>query len=191
MLRPFFSQNTLYASPRPPTITLRLFAALPIARTLELAALRADVSAGLSLSSLPHVRLDIVPGLAYAAFSRSLALGAFAIDSHPYAGCNSMHDLLHAGVPVVTLEGRLWRGRIGAAILRRLGLPWLVATSVGEFQAKIARLVTDAQWRREMRRRVAHADLSLLVDPFAAQWRHGLGLALDDVALRRRSFCQE
>lgn len=185
----FRAQSTLHAARRPTTITLRLFAAVPLARALELAALRADVSAGLGLAALPHVRLDIVPGLAYAAFSRSLALGAFAIDSHPYAGCNSMYDLLHAGVPVVTLEGRLWRGRIGAAMLRRLGLQWLVAASVGEFQSKITRLVVDEAWRREMRRRVAQADLSLLVDQSARQWRRAIGMALDDFAGRRRSHC--
>ncbi|KAA0165237.1 hypothetical protein FNF28_03518 [Cafeteria roenbergensis] len=165
----------------PPTVTLRLFAALPASRAIELASLRADVSSALGLASLPNVRLDIVPGLAYGAFVRALSLGAFAVDSLPLAGCNSMHDLLHAGVPTVTLEGRGWRGRIGAAMLRRLGLHWLVADSVGDFQAKIARLVTDLPWRREMRRRVALADLSVLqvTEAEGLQWRAGLATALE------------
>jgi predicted O-linked N-acetylglucosamine transferase (SPINDLY family) len=162
-------------------VTVRVFAATTIREPLALAALRADVASGMMVDRLPHVRVEVVPGLPYRSFLQSLSLGTIGVDSYPFSGCNSMQDLLHAGVPTVTLEGPLWRSRIGGAMLRRLGLEWLVATSRAEFVDKVMELLRNGTRRAELRDRIARADLSLLEDQHPHQWRRGLGMMLDEL----------
>lgn len=74
------------------------------------------------------------------------------LDTFPYGGFNSLVEVLCAGVPFVTLEGRTARERFGAALLRRLGLPdALVTHSVDEFVHMARRLLQDADLRMHIR----------------------------------------
>jgi len=86
-----------------------------------------------------------------------------ALDPFPFNGCTTTFEALWMGVPVVTLEGRRWLGRMSAGFLRHAGLEDLVAADADTYVALAARLAADvdgrAVLRAELRRRVADSPL--------------------------------
>lgn len=67
-----------------------------------------------------------------------------ALDSFPYCGTTTTFDALWMGVPVVTLAGDRHAGRVGKAILSRVGLSGLVARSKQEYIAIAVSLAGDS-----------------------------------------------
>lgn len=119
-----------------------------------------------------------------------LRLGDLYLDSYPFGGVNSLVDPLEIGTPVVAWEGDAFRSRMGAALLRSLGLDELVATD-GEEYARIAlelaadparRVRVSATIRARMER------LPLFLDTLAASDAFGdlLETAYDELCARGR-----
>lgn len=86
-----------------------------------------------------------------------LALADIGLDALPYCSHTTAIDLLAANVPLVTIEGPTLPGRVAASILRAGGLPELVQPDASGFAAMAARLAMDAQFARDMRKRVFSA----------------------------------
>jgi len=63
-----------------------------------------------------------------------------ALDSFPYNGTTTTCEALYMGVPVLSLAGRTHVARVGASILRRVGLDNLVADSEDGFVEAARRL---------------------------------------------------
>ncbi|MBF0293907.1 MAG: tetratricopeptide repeat protein [Magnetococcales bacterium] len=57
-----------------------------------------------------------------------LALADLALDTFPYNSHATGCDALWSGVPLVTLQGNAFAGRVGASLLHAVGLPELVAS---------------------------------------------------------------
>jgi protein O-GlcNAc transferase len=55
------------------------------------------------------------------------------------------------GVPVVTIAGDRFVGRVGASLLSELGLGELVATGIDDYVGRAIRLAEDVARRRELR----------------------------------------
>ena len=66
------------------------------------------------------------------------------LDPFPYNGGTITCDALWMGVPVVTLSGATFAGRMGRSVLAETGLPELVAHSPREY-AKLATGLTCPQ----------------------------------------------
>ena len=66
-----------------------------------------------------------------------------ALDTFPYAGTTTTCEALWMGVPVVTLAGEVHAGRVGASLLKRVGLPELVAKSRDEYLRIAVELAND------------------------------------------------
>ncbi len=93
-----------------------------------------------------------------------IARADIALDPTPFNGGMSTADALWMGVPVVSLTGRGFVGRIGASMLSRAGLADLVAISTDNY-VRIARdlagdLTRLASLRAGMRQRIEHSSLS-------------------------------
>jgi len=56
-----------------------------------------------------------------------LSIGDIYLDTFPFSGVNSLIDPLEVGIPVVVQEGRTFRSRMGASLLRSLEIPELIA----------------------------------------------------------------
>ncbi|HET7803958.1 MAG TPA: tetratricopeptide repeat protein [Pseudolabrys sp.] len=77
------------------------------------------------------------------------------LDSIGWSGCNSALECLRQALPIVTFEGKTMRGRHCAAILRMLGVPETIATTVDDYVAIASRLGRDKQFRQTMSARMA------------------------------------
>jgi len=86
-----------------------------------------------------------------------------ALDPFPFTGSTTTFEALWMGVPVVTLEGSRMVARWSAAMLRKVGLPHLIARNEAEY-VEIARQLASnpgelARLRAELRDRVARSPL--------------------------------
>ncbi|MBI3884824.1 MAG: tetratricopeptide repeat protein [Opitutae bacterium] len=104
-----------------------------------------------------------------------MALGDVYLDTFPFAGVNSLVDPLEAAIPVVTWEGETFRSRMGAGLLRSLGLTDLITRDADGYHALAVRLAGAAAqrdaWRTQIREKMARAPLFL--DPLAASEAFG------------------
>lgn len=125
-----------------------------------------------------------------------LALGDIYLDTFPFGGVNSLVDPLENGTPVVAWEGDTFRSRMGAALLRSLGLDELVAPDAGTYHALCVRLATDTAWRDSLRTHIAARmdRMPVFLDTLAASDGFGalLEKSYDDlVRVGREAFRRE
>jgi predicted O-linked N-acetylglucosamine transferase (SPINDLY family) len=92
-------------------------------------------------------RLIVLPPLPHEDYLRvNLACDAM-VDTMHWSGGNTSLDALACALPVVTLPGRLMRGRQSAAMLRLAGAAELVASDPDDYVRIASRLVDDRPWR--------------------------------------------
>ena len=108
-----------------------------------------------------------------------------ALDTTPLNGGTTTFDLLWMGVPMVTLAGEIFSGRMGASLLTNLGRDQWIAQSEEEFvelAANIADSVSTLSADRQMQRELMEA--SPLMDElnFAAQFSARVTSVLQDFA---------
>lgn len=72
-----------------------------------------------------------------------LALADLCLDTLPYGAHATTSDALWAGVPVLTCLGKAFAGRVAASLLKAIGVPELVASSLAEYEAIALRLARD------------------------------------------------
>lgn len=94
-----------------------------------------------------------------AAYLGGYARADIALDPFPYNGTTTTCDSLWMGVPVVTFEGKRHSARVGASLLRHIGLNELVARDLDDYVAKAIELGRDRarliEYRRTLRERFA------------------------------------
>jgi predicted SAM-dependent methyltransferase len=68
-----------------------------------------------------------------------------ALDTYPYHGTTTTCEALWMGVPVITLAGATHVSRVGASIMKRVGLEELVASDHAQYVDKALALSADLQ----------------------------------------------
>ena len=84
-----------------------------------------------------------------------LRLADLFLDTLPYGAHTTASDALWAGVPVLTLLGNSFAGRVAASLLTAVGLPQLITRSPEEFEALALRLSQDRKRLNEIRQELA------------------------------------
>ena len=77
------------------------------------------------------------------------------LDTIGFSGFNSVSQAVECDLPVVTVEGKFLRGRLGAGVLRRIGMDELVAPDSATYVETAVRLCEDAAYGIDVRRRMA------------------------------------
>jgi predicted O-linked N-acetylglucosamine transferase (SPINDLY family) len=72
-----------------------------------------------------------------------LGLADLFLDTRPYNAHSSASDALWAGVPVLTLPGDTFAGRVGASLLHACGLPELIADSPSSYETMALHLARN------------------------------------------------
>jgi len=78
-----------------------------------------------------------------------LKLADVYLDSYPYSGATSALEALDVGLPIVAREGNALRSRAGAALLRDLQMPELIADSEEAYIQLATVLGTDPDLRQQ------------------------------------------
>ena len=110
-----------------------------------------------------------LPGPEYLARYRAVDL---FLDTLPYNAGTTASDALWAGLPVLTCAGETFAGRVGASLLRAVGLPELVTASQEQYESLAVELASDPQLLAGVRAKLAsHLRASALFNT-AASARH-------------------
>jgi predicted O-linked N-acetylglucosamine transferase (SPINDLY family) len=129
------------------------------------AALRARLAGEFGRRGLDFERCALfLPWQSRAAFLGLLRAADVFLDTLGFSGFNTAQQAVECGLPVVTREGRFLRGRLASGILKRIGVPELVAADEAQYVDLVVRLAQDADYREEMRRRIASGRPSLFED---------------------------
>jgi predicted O-linked N-acetylglucosamine transferase (SPINDLY family) len=118
------------------------------------------------------------PWMPKAGFHALLRRADVFLDTIGFSGFNTVMQAVECGLPVVTRRGRFLRGRLGSAILSRMGIEELVAATDEDYVRLAVRLAGDAEYRQRLRDAIA-ARREVLFDDLAPiraleQWLLGL-----------------
>ena len=101
-----------------------------------------------------------------------IKLADLLLDSCYFNAHTTGSDALWAGVPVLTRLGETYASRVGASLLRAVGLPELITTSAGDYEALALELATDAPKLGAIRQRLAANRLTEPLFDTALTTRH-------------------
>lgn len=130
-------------------------------------------------------RLDLRPASGHEAYFAAYRNIDLALDPFPYNGGTITCDALWMGVPVVTLSGKTFAGRMGRSVLAETGLCELVVNSPSEYADLAASLGKDldrlAGLRHNLRQRFTDCPVCDML-----QFAKDLAKALHAMASSRR-----
>jgi protein O-GlcNAc transferase len=89
-------------------------------------------------------RILFAPDRAPADHLARLSLADLFLDSLPYNAHTTASDALWAGVPLLTLRGKAFAGRVAASLLTAAGLEELITETPEAYEALAVKLATDA-----------------------------------------------
>jgi len=123
-----------------------------------------------------------------------LRIGDVYLDTFPFGGVNSLVDPLEAGLPVVVWEGSAFRSRMGAALVRALQIPELIAAGEPEYLRIATELAMDSTKRAALSTRITSAmeRTPIFMDPLAASDAFGdlVEVAFDELAEKGKNTWQ-
>jgi predicted O-linked N-acetylglucosamine transferase (SPINDLY family) len=77
------------------------------------------------------------------------------LDTLPYNAHTTAADALWAGLPLLTCTGSTFPGRVAGSLLKAIGLPELIASSLERYQARALELARTPALLAELRARLA------------------------------------
>jgi protein O-GlcNAc transferase len=101
-----------------------------------------------------HSHGIFIPWLNRDAFYSLMRKADVFLDTIGFSGFNTVMQAIECSLPVVTMDGRFMRGRLGSGIMKRLRLPDLVAKAEGDYVELAVKLASDKQYSRQVRARI-------------------------------------
>lgn len=122
---------------------------------------RAGIDTDRQVRFLPQMPLD-----QYLSLCR---VADVVLDPPVFGGGNSTYEALYQDAVVVTLEGEFLRGRISAAMYRKMGLADLIPADARAYVDLALRLAKDEDFRTEQRARIAERRHLIYLDDDGVQ----------------------
>ena len=123
-------------------------------------AFRDNLRGAASASGLDPARLIFAPRTDPDSHLARQQLADLMLDTAPYNGHMTTSDALWACVPLVTMLGTAFAGRVAASQLQTLGLPELITSSLEDYEALALALARDPARLAALRARLAAARAS-------------------------------
>lgn len=156
----------------------------------------ANLRAEATKRGIAHERLLFAPPLPVAEHMARLPLADLFLDTFKCNAHTTASDALWAGLPLLTLPGRSFAARVGASLLRAIGLPELIAQSREDYAALALDLARDSARLGAIRSKLAAnrlkrplfrtdlttAQIERAYEAAHARWRAGKQPADIDVA---------
>ena len=105
-------------------------------------------------------RLVFAPSLPLDRHLARLKQADLFLDSLPYNAHTTASDALWAGLPLLTLRGTSFPGRVAASLLGAVGMPELVTQTMAEYEEKAVNLARDREALKTIRDRLARNRLN-------------------------------
>lgn len=102
-------------------------------------------------------RLVFARRVPYVQHLARLSLADLFLDTLPFNGGATAGDVLCAGLPLLTCAGEAFAARMAGSLLRSLGLPELITTSLDEYERRALELLEQPLRLAELRARLASA----------------------------------
>jgi protein O-GlcNAc transferase len=106
-------------------------------------------------ADMDPMRLVFAPPLSLDQHVARLALGDLFLDSLFSNAHTTASDALWAGLPLVTVYGGAFQGRVAASLLKAIGLPELVTENLEQYEALALQLARDFNLLKSYRQRLA------------------------------------
>ncbi len=90
-------------------------------------------------------------------YCRLLQLADVLIDPPHYGANSSCYDIFSYNLPLVTMPGKVFVGRVTQAFYRKMGVDDLVVHSPDEYVRKAVQVATDRDYRHYVTERIAEA----------------------------------
>jgi predicted O-linked N-acetylglucosamine transferase (SPINDLY family) len=100
-------------------------------------------------------RLIFAPSLPLDRHLARLKQADLFLDSLPYNAHTTASDALWAGLPLLTLMGASFPGRVAASLLRAVGMPEMVVHTLADYEAAAIGLATSAQALDALKQKLA------------------------------------
>ena len=101
-------------------------------------------------------RVVFAPHVQLAEHMARQRLADLFLDTTPYNAGATAAAALWSGVPLLTVLGSTFVGRMAASMLHAVGLPELVAESLSDYEARALRMATDPAFCTSLKQRLAH-----------------------------------
>ncbi len=121
---------------------------------LSVAAVREEIARQFAACGIADDRLDLRAGVTRAGLLATYNDIDIALDPFPYGGGTTTAEALWMGVPVVSLRGDRFAGRVSESMLTTVGLPELVAADADAYIATAGTLAADLPHLADLRRRL-------------------------------------
>jgi protein O-GlcNAc transferase len=121
---------------------------------------RANLAREAAARGIAPARLVFAPRLPLPEHLARHRLADLFLDTLPYNAHTTASDSLWAGLPVLTCAGNTFAGRVAGSLLRTVGLPELVTTSLEEYETVALRLSRNADMLARLRVRLAETRLT-------------------------------
>jgi predicted O-linked N-acetylglucosamine transferase (SPINDLY family) len=114
-------------------------------------------------------RVVFVPFMSFARFMELLSIADVVLDTPHFNGMNSSLQAFAVGAPVVTLPGRLQRGRHTQAMYRQMAIDDCIAANATEYVDIAVHIGTDPAHAGALRERILTRKHVLFEDPRVVQ----------------------
>jgi protein O-GlcNAc transferase len=110
-------------------------------------------------------RVRFLDAMPFPRFMRLMACADVCLDTLHFNGMNSSLEALALGIPIVTLPGRMQRGRHTQAMYRKMNILDCIAKDPAEYVRIAVRLGTDQEYATAIGTRIRAASHLLFEDP--------------------------
>ncbi|MFO1316060.1 MAG: tetratricopeptide repeat protein [Burkholderiales bacterium] len=116
---------------------------------------RANLAREAAALGMPATRVVFAPAVAQEAHVARLAAADLAVDVLPCGAHTTGSDALWAGVPLLTVRGDTFAGRVGTSLVHAVQLPDLATDTVEAYATLLGTLVRDRERLRAYRHHLA------------------------------------